>query len=352
LITWIAFEPTFKAIYATWSVDIICSRDGTQWCYLEFQQALVNLEGATPDQLIQRAPLFCKPCTFKFLFKWKSLIEYANANLNNALAEELKNVTNVVLYMGWLCVKDRAGVYCNAKITGYDFTAVEVACGGAGTAGPNGEPVCPANCKTQIQRVISDLGCCLDTWLDLMYWQNCFNTPCADAQNPALIRFMITNICKLDLPLACQRHLTLEAIIQVENLRWPWCQLHMPRCLELVRTAVALQFYLDVADLREKILATHLSAAAPIGAPNRRLLQTNEMEVQVKFGDVFNRVGSVDANRREETIVVAGTPGDAKPTLDAPTQTRVLSATVGSSAAAGLVPSISFALLAFLLLFV
>jgi hypothetical protein len=162
---------------------------------------------------------------------------------------------------------------------------------------------------------------------------------------------MITVLCGLNLPEGCQRRRILEALVQVENLGWLWCQAHMPECLQLVRIAIAQQFFLDVADLREKILAEHLSSVAPIVAPNRRLLQA-DMEVKVNVVGVSNSVGSVDATKRADVVIVSGTPGAAKPNLDVETKTYVLSATVGEGSAAGLVPSISLALLAFLLLFV
>jgi hypothetical protein len=55
LITWIAFEPSFDAIYATSTVDIICSRDANEWCILEFQQALTALTNATDAELVARS---------------------------------------------------------------------------------------------------------------------------------------------------------------------------------------------------------------------------------------------------------------------------------------------------------
>jgi len=349
LITWIAFEPSFDAIYATSTVDIICSRDAGEWCILEFQQALTALTGATDAELVQRAPLYCKPCTFIYLFKWKSLIEFANNHLNHQLDEALHNATNVVLYMGWLCVKDHAGVYCNAKLTGYNFTTVGAACANAATAGPNGGPGCPAACRSAIRKVIGDLGCCLDSWLDLLTWA-CFNSPCAPQDNPVNIRAMITQLCGLTLPEGCQRRRVLEAVLQVENLGWLWCQLNMPQCLVLVRAAIAQQFFLDVADLREKITEASLSPADPT-TPTRRLLQAAQ-EVKVNVAGVSNSIGSVSADNHAGDVVVSGTPGDAKPALDQPTTLKVLSATVNTASAAGLVPSISLALLAFLLLLV
>jgi hypothetical protein len=352
LITWIAFEPSFDAIYATSTVDIICSRDANEWCILEFQDALTALTNATDTELIARAPIYCKPCTFIYLFKWKSLLEFANNHLNHELDEALHNATNVVLYMGWLCVKDHSGEYCNAKVTGYNFDPVGLACANAATAGPNGGPGCPAACRTEIRKVIGDLGCCLDSWLDFLTWA-CFNNPCAPQDNPVNIRAMITTLCGVSLPEGCQRRRVLEAVLQVENLGWLWCQLNMPQCLVLVRAAIAQQFFLDVADLREKITEANLAAVNPISTPTRRLLQTPPaQEVQVNVAGVSNSIGSVSADNHAETTVVSGTPGAAKPTLDQPTTLKVLSATVSTGSAAGLVPSISLALLAFLLLFV
>jgi hypothetical protein len=252
--------------------------------------------------------------------------------------------------MGWLCVKDHAGAYCNAKIKGYDFTAVGAACAGSATAGPNGQPGCAAACRTEIQKVIADLGCCLDSWLDFLTWA-CFNNPCAPQDNPANIRAMITTLCGLSLPEGCQRRRVLEAVLQVQNLGWLWCQLNMPDCLVLVRAAIAQQFFLDVADLRERITEASLTPTDPITTTTRRLLQA-EQEVKVTVTGVSNTIGSVNADNHADNVVVSGTPGDAKHTLDAPTTLKVLSATVNTGSAAGLVPSISLALLAFLLLFV
>jgi hypothetical protein len=352
LLIWIAFEPSFEAIFTTTNVDIICSRDANEWCILEFQNALTALTGATDAELIARAPIYCKPCTFIYLFKWKSLIEYADSRLHT-LAVELRNATNTVMYLGWLCVKDHSGTYCNAKVSGYDFSAVEDACNGSATAGPDGRPFCTSNCKSNIQTVISALGCCLDTWFDVLRWI-CFNSPgsqCADPNaNADLIRGMITGLCRLDIPEGCQKRRVLRALVQVENLGWLWCQAHIPDCLNLIHAAIAQQFFVDVAILRQVILAEHLSGAAPMTAPNRRLLQTTDQEVRVVVG-VSNSVGSVDANKRADSVVLSGTPGAAKPQVAVETKTYVLSATVDSSAA-GLVPSISLALLAFLLLFV
>lgn len=350
LLTWIAFEPSFDAIYATSTIDIICSRDAGEWCILEFQSALTALTGATDAELVARAPLYCKPCTFIYLFKWKSLLEFANNHLNHQLDEALHNATNVVLYMGWLCVKDHSGAYCNGKLTGYNFTDVTTACGGSATAGPNGGPGCAATCRASIRKVIADLGCCLDSWLDFLTWA-CFNNPCAPQDNPANIKAMITQLCGLTLPEGCQRRRVLEAVIQVQNLGWLWCQLHMPDCLVLVRAAIAQQFFLDVADLREKITEASLTPANPITTPTRRLLQAAQ-EVQVNVAGVSNSIGSVSADNHADNVVVSGTPGDAKHTLDEPTTLKVLSSTVSTGSAAGLVPSISLALLAFLLLFV
>jgi hypothetical protein len=351
LLAWIAFEPSFEAIYSTSQIDIVCSRVGTEWCILTFQQALAALTGATDAELVQRAPIYCKPCTFIYLFKWRSLIDYANNNLNHALDEVYHNATNVVLYMGWLCVKDPTdGSYCNAQLTGYDFDTVGAACAGSATAGPNGGPGCSSQCRSEIRKVIADLGCCLDTWLDLLTWI-CFNSPadCTPDTNPVNIRAMITVLCGLEIPIGCQRRRALEARVQIENLGWLWCQANMPQCLQLVHIAIAQQFFMDVADLRNKIVAANLEAAQPVAPPVRRLLQMQEVTVNV--GDVTNSVGFVDASN-QAPVVVSGTPGAAKATLDEPTQTRVLSATVKESSAAGLVPSISLALLALLIIFV
>jgi len=161
---------------------------------------------------------------------------------------------------------------------------------------------------------------------------------------------MITQLCGLTLPEGCQRRRVLEAVLQVENLGWLWCQLNMPQCLVLVRAAIAQQFFLDVADLREKITEASLSPADPT-TPTRRLLQAAQ-EVKVNVAGVSNSIGSVSADNHAGDVVVSGTPGDAKPALDQPTTLKVLSATVNTNSAAGLVPSISLALLAFLLLFV
>jgi len=161
---------------------------------------------------------------------------------------------------------------------------------------------------------------------------------------------MITQLCGLTLPEGCQRRRVLDALLHVENLGWLWCQANMPQCLQLVHAAMAQQFYLDVADIRAKITAASLQPADPI-TPTRRLLQTTQ-EVQVTVAGVSNSVGSVDASNHDDNVVVSGTPGDAKHTLDQPTTLKVLSATVNTGSAAGLVPSISLALLAFLLLFV
>jgi len=252
--------------------------------------------------------------------------------------------------MGWLCVKDHAGVYCNAKLTGYNFEPVKTACAGSATAGPNGGPGCAATCRTEIRKVIADLGCCLDTWLDFLTWV-CFNSPCAPSDNPANIKAMITQLCGLTLPEGCQRRRVLQAVLQVQNLGWLWCQLNMPECLVIVHAAIAQQFLLDVADLREKITEASLTPAAPITTPTRRLLQTAQ-EVQVNVAGVSNSIGSVSADNNADNTVLSGTPGAAKHTLDEPTTLKTLSATVNTGSAAGLVPSISLALLAFLLLFV
>jgi len=162
---------------------------------------------------------------------------------------------------------------------------------------------------------------------------------------------MITTLCGLQLPEGCQRRRVLEAVLQVENLGWLWCQLNMPQCLVLVRAAIAQQFFLDVADLREKITEASLTPADPVTTPTRRLLQAAQ-EVKVNVAGVSNSIGSVSADNHAETTVVSGTPGDAKTEMDKPTTLKVLSATVNTGSAAGLVPSISLALLAFLLLFV
>jgi len=347
LLTWIAFEPSFEAIYATSSVDLICSHDGTEWCFLSFPASIAALEGATPTQLVDRAPQYCKSCTFIYLFKWKSLIDFANFHLNNELAEVKQNATSIVLYMGWLCVKDNSvpPQYCNAKLTGYNFDPVGIACNGS-----SAQTGCSALCRSEIRKVISDLGCCLDTWLDFLSWACFVNGGCAPQDNPTNIRAMITLLCGVNLPEGCQRRRVLRAILQVENLGWLWCQANIPQCLQLVHAAIAQQFYLDVADLRDAITAANLQPADPT-TPTRRLLQ-NAQEVKVDVSGVSNSIGSVDADKRQDSVVVSGTPGAAKPSLDEPTTLRVLSATVTTGSAAGLVPSISLALLAFLLLFV
>jgi hypothetical protein len=351
LLTWIAFEPSFEAIYATSSIDIICSRAAGEWCILEFQQALLALTDATDAERVARAPLYCKPCTFIYLFKWKSLIEFANNHLNHQLDEALHNATNVVMYMGWLCVKDQAGVYCNAKLTGYNFTTVGIACSDSATAGPNGGPGCSAACRSAVQTVIDDLGCCLDSWLDFLAWA-CFNNPCDPKDNPTNIRAMITQLCGLTVPDGCQRRRVLSAVLHVENLGWLWCQANFPQCLQLVHAAIAQQFYLDIAVIRAAVTQASLQPADPLPTPTRRLLQTTTQEVRVNVDGVSNSIGSVSADNTAGNVVVSGTPGDAKPTLDQPTTLTVLSAQVSTGSAAGLVPSISFALLAFLLLFV
>jgi hypothetical protein len=352
LLTWIAFEPSFDAIYATSSVDIICSRADGEWCILEFQQALAALTNATDAELVQRAPIYCKTCTFVYLFKWKSLIEYANNHLNHELDEALHNATTVVLYMGWLCVKDHDNTYCNAKTTGYDFDPVGLACAGAATAGPNGGPGCSSNCRSEIRKVIADLGCCLDTWLDFLAWA-CFIAPenCSPDTNPVNIRAMITTLCGLEIPLGCQRSRALEAEVQIQNLGWVWCQLHMPQCLQLVHIAIAQQFLVDIADVRNAIAAEHLQRTDP-ATPTRRLLQTADGDVLVNVNRLSNSIGSVNTANKDNAVVVSGTPGDAKATLDQPTTTLVLKATVNEGSAAGVVPSLSLALLALLLLFV
>jgi hypothetical protein len=348
LLAWIAFEPSFEAIYSTSTIDIICSRADNEWCILEFQQALTALTGATNQQLIDRAPIYCKTCTFIYLFKWKSLVEYANEHLNHALDEAQRNATNVVYYMGWLCVKDDQTPqnYCNAKLLNYNFDNVGAACNSTGVT-----LQCAPDCHAAIAQVITDLGCCLDTWLDLMAY-NCFVNGCDPKDNPSNIRIMVQTICKLDIPIGCQKRRALAAKVQIENLSWLWCQLHMPQCLQLVHIAIAQQFLLDIADVRNAIAAEHLQRTDPAATPTRRLLQTSgDGDVLVKVGGLSNSIGSVNTANKANSVTVSGTPGDAKASLGTPTTTKVLSATVTGSAA-GVMPSLSLALLALLLLFV
>lgn len=344
LLAWIAFEPSFDAIYTTSTFDLICSNAGGEWCFLEFQQAVMALTNATDAEKVQRAPLYCKPCTFVYLFKWKSLIEFANNHLHT-MDEAFRNASTIVMYVSWLCVKDQGGNYCNGIFTGYDFGPVTVACADSGLTGG---PGCSANCKAAVQKVVADFGCCLQTWLDFLAF-GCYvnNNVCPANANPATIRALVHDLCMVEIPAGCQRRRTLSAVVRIQNLGWLWCQANIPQCLELVHIAIAQQFLLDVADIRAAITMGNLQ---PATTPHRRLLAADS-DVMVNVAGVNNAIGSVSTDNQANSVTVSGVPGQAKPDLNAPTTTLVLEATVTNSAA-GIVPSISLALLAMLLLFV
>jgi hypothetical protein len=207
-----------------------------------------------------------------------------------------------------------------------------------------------------VSDALNTLGCCIDTWLDFVDYvcKYSLQTPkpdmCHDPSgDPSAIRYMITQLCHLDIEMGCGRRRFLRAVLVAQNLAWAWCVTHQTQCLDIVHNAVANQFNIDVQDVAAVILWQHLSQSAGNTVAGRRLLQGGG-DVQISVSGLSNSIGSVDNSTTDKTTI-QNVNGSARGDITQPTSLVVLSAEVDSTGgAAGVVPSFGLALLALMLL--
>jgi len=351
LVLWLAFEANWDAIVATGYIDLVCLNLNGQYCYIKFNELTaftdsIQASGQDPFLAVSgQSDTYCLSCNIAFLHKWRNLYALVAVHDGVVTANDIATyafLENLEVAYAFACVADPQGNNCMQRIVNYDTTDIKNNC-----PQPTGNP-CGGACGPAIHAYADQLGCCLDTWLDLVAWI-CFNDPTSTNCPPAGadgIRLLLTSpqACGMTIEPGCGKRRELGLVLLAENLAWAWCSQNTDACKSLILDGIAYQFGIHREDLNLDNVKVEL-----VQAPTtRRLLAGSDTQVTVTGIKSKNSVGYITTAQGS----VIGAPYNARANIDAAITFTTQSSYVKDSAAAGVAPSLMalcLAIAAFLL---
>jgi len=352
LIVWLGFEANWDAIVATGYIDLVCLKIDTQYCYITFNEltaftASVTAAGQDAFQAVSgQSDTYCLVCNVAFLHKWRNLYALVAVHDGIVTQQDIDTytfLTNLEVAYAFACVADPAGNNCMQRIINYDTSSIGLNC-----PVPTGNP-CGGACGTAVHAYADHLGCCLDTWLDLVAWicaNNASDPNCPPNGGAVGIRAFLesSQACDLTIEPGCGERTELGLVLLAENLAWAWCSQNTDACENLILDGIAYQLGVHRDDLGLSNVKVVLVQGPPT---TRRLLAGSNTQATVTGIKSKNSVGYITVAQGS----VIGAPYDARATIDEAITFTTQSSYV-KSAAAGVAPSLMalcLAIAAFLL---
>jgi hypothetical protein len=303
----LAGDPFDLTVLAFAHVDLICMRRADTWCALQWNTVDAIFQANTTTNNL---PTVCHPCTFAYLhrFKWiyqtiyevKLVLTPLDPN-NTVVRDAARSLSLALTTLGYACVKDLSGDYCYPQLAQYPSGWADGYCNGSQVDPRN--PGCPAACKTAVNNMLADVGCCAGTQLAFAKWA------CAVAQfygqpacspDPYAIQTILKTLCNIDFPMGCvATKARILGTVVFHNLAYDWCSANLTRCGQFVRRV--LQYRSGIQD-DTSLDVTSFNADS---SASRRLLvsSTSSGNVQVTFvskGENFADLSNMQADLNNE----------------------------------------------------